>query len=256
MAAYSVLSSGYYEIPRAEVLARQKINGVLVSPVWQQIGDVDKFGISFTPTKASRYRKNARVRTKAVEVVMQTDSAITFTCYQFSPFVRMMALLGEKMAYSQTSGTFTYETKGAVGLHFVGKQDISTVTIEHGVTPTNFPAEAFKVVDPELGIVEILSLPSGVTETTDIKIKGANAAIAAGSRNKTKIGANVSNTLEFMVRDVGAASNPKAYHLFECEVSPNGEINFIGEDDFTSQEFSGSILDTSEGFGYMIELAA
>ncbi|MGO4618561.1 hypothetical protein AB4Z34_01595 [Ensifer sp. 2YAB10] len=109
-ASYSVLSSGYYEIPRAEVLVRQKINGVLVSSAWQQIGDVDKFAMSFTPTKVSRFRKNARVRTKAIEVVTQTDSAVSFTCFQFTPFVRLMALLGENVAYSQTAGSFTYET--------------------------------------------------------------------------------------------------------------------------------------------------
>lgn len=104
-------------------------------------------------------------------------------------------------------------------------------------------------------MVEIFALLAGVNEDDDIEISGTATTVTEGSRNKSKIGANVSTTMEFMVRDVGATSNPKAYHLFECEVSPNGEISLIGEDDFTSQEFSGSILDTSEGFGYMIEFS-
>ncbi|MGO4618562.1 hypothetical protein [Ensifer sp. 2TAB8] len=95
-----------------------------------------------------------------------------------------------------------------------------------------------------------------MTEATDIKIKGTAAAIAAGARSKTKIGASASTTLEILVRDVGATSNPKVYGLYEVEVAPNGEINLIGEDDFSSVEFSGSILDTSEGLGYMFDLAA
>ncbi len=59
-----------------------------------------------------------------------------------------------------------------------------------------------------------------------------------------------------MVRNVCATPKPKAYHLFEADASPNGEVNLIGGDDYSSQEFTGSILVTCEGFSYMIDLVA
>lgn len=246
-ANYQVLSSGLYELRRAEMFARPKINGMLSSTAWIQIGDVDAITIGFTPTKVSRFRKNARVRTKAIEVVVSTDSTFNFTCFQFTPFIKMMSVLGKKVAYSQTQGPFEYPARG-IGPQYVGKQDISSVTIKIGEEA--FALEHYRVVDPDLGMVQVLSLPEGVTETTEYVIAGTAAAIAEGSRTKAQIGAKASETLEILIRDVGQDSNPQAYHLLEVEVAPNGDISLISEDDFASVQFSGSILDTSEGFGW------
>ncbi len=246
-ASYSVLDSGLYELRRAEMFVRPKVNGMLASTAWIQIGDVDAITMGFTPTKASRFRKNARVRTKAIEVVISTDSTFNFTCFQFTPFIKMMSVLGQKVAYAQTTGPFECAAIG-IGPHYVGKQDISAVTIKVGEEA--FALEHYRVVDPDLGMVEVFSLPVGVTEATEYTIAGTAASIAEGNRTKAKIGAKASETLEVLIRDVGANSNPQAYHLLEVEVSPNGDIALISEDDFASVQFSGSILDTSEGFGY------
>ncbi|AMD60902.1 hypothetical protein AWN88_22555 [Agrobacterium tumefaciens] len=254
-ASYSVLSSGLYTIPRAEVLYRIWKNGVAISGI-QQFGDVDKFTLSFTPSVVERYRKNARVRTKAARIVNQIDSAVAFTCYQFSQALRMMSILGAKMPYSQTSGSATYTEKATVGIHYVGHQEISAVSPTPLDTETWTAGTNYRVVDPELGAFEILELPVGVTEDDEITWGYTKAAITEGSRMKAKIGADSQITLELWVRDVGANSIPQVLYLPQVEVSPAGEVPFIGEDDFSSIEFSGSALDTTEGLGFLLDLAA
>lgn len=254
-ASYSVLSSGLYTIPRAEVLYRVWKSGVAVGAI-QQFGDVDKFTVSFTPTKVQRFRKNARVRTKAAEVVNQIDSAVAFTCYQFTQFVRMMSILGEKVPYSQTSGSGTYVANAELGIHYVGAQDISALTPTPLASEEWVAGEHYRVVDPEFGAFELLKHPTGVTAASEITWGYTRQAIEEGKRMKAKIGANSQITLELWVRDVGSNSIPQVLYLPQVEVSPSGEIPFIGEDDFTSVEFSGSALDTSEGLGFLLDLAA
>jgi hypothetical protein len=48
----------------------------------------------------------------------------------------------------------------------------------------------------------------------------------------------------------------RSHYRPQVEVSPSGEVAFIGEDDFSSVEFSGSALDTTEGLGFLLDLAA
>ncbi|WP_312356689.1 hypothetical protein [Agrobacterium sp.] len=254
-ASYSVLSSGLYRIPRAEILYRVWKNGVAIG-AFQQFGDVDTFVFSITPTKVARYRKNARVRAKAAEVINQVDSAISFTVMQHSQFVRLMSILGERVAYSQTAGSGTYTAKAVKGIHYVGKQDISALTVTPLDDEVWTVGTHYKLVDPDLGAFEIIGLPAGVTEDDDITWGYTVAAITEGSRMKAKVAAESAITLELMVRDVGRDSIPQVLHLLQADVAPSGDVPLIGEDDFLGIEFSGSALDTSEGLGYLIDLAS
>lgn len=255
MPSYSVLSSGLYTIPRAEVLCRAYDGETPAGPVIQ-LGDVDAFGLSLTPTKLARFRKNARVRTKAAEIVNQIDSAVNFTCFQFSTFVRLMSILGRKVAYAQEAGSVTYTSKPYVGLHYVGSQDISAVVPTPLLDEVWTEGTHFRIVDAELGVFEIMSLPEGVTEEDDVGFDVTVNAITDGSRMKARVGAESEFVLEMWVRDVGANSIPQVLHLHKVAVAPSGEVPFIGGDDFSSVAFSGSALDTTEGLGYLIDLAA
>lgn len=250
-ASYSVLSPKFYKMSRAEVIFRVLKNGVAITP-FRQFGDVDKFGFNLTSTKVARYRKNARVRTKAKESVTQIDSAVSMTVYQFTQFVRMMSILGVAVDYEQDAGDFEYQETAAVGLFYVGVQDIEVTGIASG--STIFTAGQFRTVDPELGIVEVFELPDGLAEGAVLTISGTKGAIAKGTRMKAKVGAQSSNTLEIIVRDVGEDSIPQALHLYQVELSPANEVAFIGEDDFDSVEFTGSALDTSQGLGVLMDL--
>ena len=250
---YSVLSSGLYELPRAEVLCQVIENDAPIGPIIQ-LGDVDKFSLGLSPQKIQRFRKNSAVRTKAAEIITQIDSTVTFTVYQFTQFIRLLSILGKKVEYSQSAGSHTYTSKAYVGIHYVGHQKITALTIDPVGSETWTLGTHYKIVDAELGAFEILQLPSGVTEASDLSVDYTVGAIAAGSRMKAKVGGQPSFTLRFWVRDVGANSRDKVLYLPKVEVAPSGEVAFIGEDDFTSQEFTGSALDNSEGLGFLIDL--
>ncbi len=130
---------------------------------------------------------NARVRTEAAPIVNQIDSALAITCYQFTQVVRMMSILGEKMPYSQISGSATYTAKATIGLHYVGHQEISAVSPTPLDDETWTAGTHYRVVHPEFGAFEILELPAGVTEEDEIIWGYTKAAITEGSRIRQRL---------------------------------------------------------------------
>ena len=93
-AQYQILASGLYQMMRAEVIVRPFEVGGQTNKKWFTLGDVDSFTLSITPSKISRKRKNAAVRSTAIEVINEIESTISMSCYQYPAFTRALSVLG------------------------------------------------------------------------------------------------------------------------------------------------------------------
>lgn len=266
-ADYQVLDTGNYDFPFAEVLYRAVVRGTQKRTGWRQFGDVDNFTMNLNVTKVSRYAKNRSVRTKAIEIVTQIDSAISFKCMQIDDYVRACALLGVPVAMTQVAGNGTYtEEHVRVGdIVYVGAYDVSGVTVKAGGgAGVDVPAGSFKVVDPALGGVQILAIPAEaipVVEGGDaympVTVSFTKAAItAADARTRIDVGRQPSIDLEIMVRGVSAQGVKGVLHVLHAQLAPANDVAFIGDNDFVGIDITGSAVLTSQGVGYWQKLAA
>jgi len=260
MPNYSPLSPGHYQMKRAEVLARPIYPASIASQDWFQFGDVDSFNLTITPTKIDRKRKNSPVRTKAIEVINEVDSAYTMSCYQWIPFVRAVSVLGKREALTQVAAvdqTYAVTALRTGGIYWVEALDISNVTVTaSGDTPPAMTLNThFRVVDAALGMVQIVALPEGVAEGTAGSIGFSAAEITAADKRMTaRVASEIDIRVELMVREVGRHGTPSVLHLYDATISPTGDVPFISDDDFSPVEIGGSALDTANGPGVLIDL--
>lgn len=252
--SYQVLDSGLYKIGRAEVLLRK-----IGTQEWFQMGDVDTFVLSITPTKVARYRKNAATRTKAKEIVNQIESNVSFRCMQFLNFIRAVSVLGDVAPYTQSAvaaGTYTITAVKTGSIYRLGALDVTVtgLTSDSGVWVAG---THYKVVDAALGMIQIIALPATVEEGDEVEVAYTAPAItAAEGRVSVAVASQTEITVEMMVRDVGRDSIPQAFNLFEVTLSPSSDVSFIDEDDFAGVDISGSAVDTNDGVGVLFDLAA
>ena len=266
-ADYSPLDNGTYDFPFAEVVYRAIVRGTQKRTGWRQFGDVDSFTMNLNVTKVSRYAKNRSVRTKAIEIVTQIDSTISFKCMQIDDYVRACALLGVPVFMTQVAGASTYtEQDVRVGdIIYVGAYDISAVTVKAGGgAGVDLPEGSYKVVDPALGGVQILAIPEeaavvveGAVTSMPVTVSFTKAAItAADARTRIGVGQQPSIDLEIMVRGVSAQGVKGVLHVLHAQLAPANDVAFIGGDEFVGIDITGSAVLTSQGVGYWQKLAA
>lgn len=258
-ANYRVLDPGLYQIKRAEVLFALVDETEGAVEKWYQFGDVDSFTLNITPTKIERFRKNAAVRTKAAEVTNQVDSAVSFTCYQWIPFVRALSVMGKQEYLVQEAAVAqTKAFKATVGAScWLGHFDVTGVGVTgSGDTPPEWVAgQHFVVTDAALGMAQIIALPDGVAADSDITFGfGASAVVEGDKRLKARVASETDIAVKIMVRGVGRNQVKDVLMLNRVTLSPSGDVSLIGEDDFTPIEITGSALDTSEGVGVLVDL--
>lgn len=239
--AYSVLDNGLYEINRCELMAR--------IPGTQELfplGDAESATINVTSQKISRFRKNARVRTKAIEITTQTDSTVTITLMQRTQFLAGLSVMGLIKPVAQAAATdasFVIQ-KVKKGLYYLGKQDISNVDLGEGwVDGTHF-----KVVDQPMGVIEVIALPDGVEEEDEVVVT-FDAAASQEGLSEAQIATKTEFTIELFIRELGEYAKPRFYQLYECPFTMDGDVALIGGDEFSQWTITGSALDQGGGLG-------
>lgn len=244
--AYSVLDNGLYEINRCELMARHPGTQELIP-----LGDAEAATINVTSTKLSRFRKNARVRTKSAEITTQTDSTVNITLMQRTQFLAGLSVMGLVKPVAQVSAegaTYVIDEVKVGGLYYVGKQDISDVALSDDSSATWTLGTHFKVVDGPLGVVEILALPVGVAEDDEVTVTFDAAASAAGL-SEAQIATKTEFTIELFIRELSEYAKPRFYQLYECPFTMDGDVALIGGDEFSQWTITGSALDQGGGLG-------
>ena len=258
--AYSIIPAGTYELNRSEMMGRVRIPGETPEQAAARpffgLGDAEAAAMNVTTTKLSRFRKNARVRTKALEIVTQTESSLSFTFMQRTKFLAGLSAMGALKPVTQVAvseaATFTIAKINVGDRYFVGKHDISDVTFPEGYVA----GQHYAVADEALGIVDILALPEGVAADSAASFTYKAAASTAGL-HEAAMGTQVEVTLELLIRELSEHAKPRFYHLYECPLSMDGDVLLQGGDDFTQWTVTGSALDQGggKGIGLMRELS-
>lgn len=238
---YSVLDNGLYEINRCELMGR--------IPGTQELfplGDAEAATINVTSQKLSRFRKNARVRTKSVEITTQTDSTVAITLMQRTQFLAGLSVMGLLKPVAQAAAedaTFVIE-KVRKGLYYLGKQDVSNVVLGAGwVAGTHF-----RVVDAPMGVIEVLAFPAGVDEEDEVTVT-FDAAASASGLSEAQIATKTEFTIELFIRELSEYAKPRFYQLYECPFTMDGDVALIGGDEFAQWTITGSALDQGGGLG-------
>lgn len=246
--AYSVLDNGLYEINRCELMGR--------IPGTQELfplGDAESATINVTSQKLSRFRKNARVRTKSIEITTQTDSSLTLVLMQRSEFLAGLSVMGlvkPTAQISKTGETFLIDKVKVGGLYYLGKQDVSSVVLTSAGDPSPewTAGTHFKIVDQAMGVIEILALPEGVSAAAAVTVT-FNCAASAPGLNEAQIATNTEFTVELFIRELSEYAKPRFYHLYECPLTMDGDVALIGGDEFAQWTVTGSALDKGGGLG-------
>lgn len=243
--AYSVLDNGLYELNRCEIMGRIPGTQELF-----QLGDAESATINVSSQKLARYRKNARVRTKAYEIVTQTDSTVSLTLMQRTQFLAglmIMGLLKPVAQESATDATFVIQ-KVKKGLYYLGKHDVSNVTLADESESTWTLGTHYKIVDAPMGVIEIIAFPDGVEEDDEVTVK-FDAAASPEGLNEGQIATKTEFTIELFIREVSEYAKPRFYQLYEVTFTVDGDVALIGGDEFSQWTITGSALDQGGGLG-------
>lgn len=263
---YQVLDNGLYSLPFAEVIYRTVTKVGDFRRGWRQFGDVDNFNLNLNVQSISRFAKNRRLRTKAIEVPTQIDSTLSFKPMQFTDYVRAASMLGKPVAFTQAAGAGEYTEEDILpgDLIFVGEYDISDIVVTAGGNNTPVPAGSWKLVDPALGGVQILEIPGAAAEVVvggkshmPVKVAYQKTPITlADARTRISVGEQPSIDLELMARGVSDIGEKGVLHVFHSQIRPANDIPFIGDNDFVGVDLTGSAVLTNRGIATWQKLAA
>lgn len=239
---YSVLDNGLYEINRCELMARLPGTQELFP-----LGDAEAATVNVTSQKLARFRKNARVRTKALEIPTQTDSTVSITLMQRTQFLAGLSIMGlvKPVAQVAAAGATFVIAKVKKSLYFLGKQDVSNVALSGGVWVAG---THFKVVDAPMGVIEVLDFPAGVAEEDEVTATFDAAASAAGL-SEAQIATKTEFTIELFIRELSEYAKPRFYQLYQCPFTYDGDLALVGGDEFSQWTIKGSALDQGGGLG-------
>lgn len=251
---YSVLDNGLYELNRCELMDRLPGTQHLFG-----MGDGEAGTLNVNSTKLARFRKNARTRTKAKEIVTQTDSTISLTLMQRTEFLSGLMAMGAIKPVAQVAAedsTYTIDHVKVGGRYFLEKQDVSNVALSDESSATWTLGTHFTVADSAMGVIEVIALPTGVAEDDEVTATFDVAASPEGL-NEAVIASKTEFTVELFIRELSEYAKPRFYRLYEVSFTMDGDVPLIGGDEFAQWTITGSALDQGggKGVGLMRELS-
>lgn len=259
-AVYDIVDDSAYEIQDGVVLFKKKGTEHFVD-----LGDCDSARANITVNKISRKSKNRKVRAVAVERIVDVEADLVITAFQFIDEVRALALMGDPVPHVQDSEDWEFVIHDAQpgGFYLTGALDIydfvgaqAVVDQQTGEVTAGVALAAGTVTSPDtpLGIIKLAM--TGFAKGDTIHVSGKKAAITA-AMNRTRIEFLSRNDIEgeIIIRGVGANGAKASMHFYSWLTSSSG-VDFIGGDDFSSQELSGKIQLTDRGIGTWQKLSA
>lgn len=215
--------------------AQRYVTGVLQS---KAIGPFEVTAFSITAANEAKERKSNLVgqsgkvrgtfaRTNPTQVKLQANAA--------NSDLYALFLLGTTADYSSTGGTATGEA--ITGMEHdkwykLAHENVSSVTITGKTEGTDFE------VDPELGLIRTLSTGT-IADNYDASIDYTYSGITGTT---IRVGTESKVSVKLIGRLVNSETGAKAIlEVPEVTLSPDGEINLIG-DDYQSFSLTGSCV--------------
>jgi len=251
-AVYKSLPNDTYVIPKAQLLFQ---------PQGQEefflLGDADEVTIEPTVEESERYSNEGGVKELALTVVTQVDATFNATLMQLSDINRALSLLGE-LEYA-TQGAIVGQTKNIIGVNpdekmyeLDGITDTTITAFTDGTTLVDYIEGVDYIHDAKAGIVQILSIPAGGDADVIITFDGAEI-LAASEVAKIGIANKTANRGKLIIRGTNEVGPRSKVVLHDVQLRPDGERNYISDEDFDSIEIVGRIFkDPSQPAGLQL----
>lgn len=250
---YSVLDNGLYELNRCELMDRLPGTQHLFG-----MGDGEAGTLNVNSTKLARFRKNARTRTKAKEIVTQTDSTISLTLMQRTEFLSGLMAMGAIKPVAQVAAGFDIHHRPREGRRpiFPG---------EAGRLECRPLRQIFRDLDPwhPLHGSRLRDGRDRGNRPADWRCRGRRGhghlrrCGVSGGLNEAVIASKTEFTVELFIRELSEYAKPRFYRLYEVSFTMDGDVPLIGGDEFAQWTITGSALDQGggKGVGLMRELS-
>lgn len=210
------------------------------------LGDVSKLSIRPTDEIKKHYSSAEASAPLLASAVTRRELALNLTMHEFIRENLALALMGTELAFTQTSGTVTAESLGAVKkdrTYRTVARNISAVTVKKGAT-TLVAGTDYILENATTGAIYIVPTSATVVDGDTLTVDYTRAAIAAPGLEQVAIGlsTNVLGALLF----IGDPSAGPAYdvELWRVRVSADSELDLIGED-YGAVSLTGEILTDS-----------
>lgn len=212
------------------------------------VGNCTSFAVSTEVQSIDKRSRMTESRGVLLQIASQRTPKLAITADEITLRNMALHLLADRVAYTQSSGTFTDEgivpSDWEYGLWYkLTNRDISSVVVEHVVAEVDTALVLGE--DYELNLAEgmIRFIDGGdAVEGELIKVSGNKAAIAS-----TKLGIATRSDNKRYVRFVGDPTHGPTYvaELWCVNFMPSGALDLIqpGETDLASLALEGTVLE-------------
>jgi len=184
-------------------------------------------------------------------VITKVEQELKFTLTDINRKNLALAMFGTDAAYTQTAGDNTASPESITG--YVDKwtklvsRNLDPETppvVQDETDTTTYVEDTDYEIDYQVGRLKVLSGGS-ITDEDILHVASTWLAITGGY----KIDVLEVNKIEAYIRMVGkdqAKDRDCEVIVYKAQIEPAGDLNWLSED-FVDLEFSGKILDTSDG---------
>jgi hypothetical protein len=221
----------------------------------QEIGDCDAMSISQDNTVLERFSNQYGARTKTDSRITQQNAGISFTMLQATARNLALMMMSDKNTLTQSLGTTQLGTLSGLQVGDVidtGKLNINVQSFTDLLTALNpWVADTNYKLDSASGLVKVLALPSADT-TASLKINYP-AITAATHQLLAGLGQNSDLRGKLVYIALDASSVPIEKYTFPIvKLSPDGDVNLLG-DEYRTVQIKGEIIaDTTQSVGYYL----
>jgi hypothetical protein len=253
MSIFTPLPNDTYSLPRAQVLFRKQ-----GTEKWINLGDVEAFSLTMETEFIERYGKDSGSRVLRRSDLIQKSCNGTMTLMQMTPAVRGMLFMSDPDSYAVqeavTDAVVSITGVEAGGIYSLPHFDVSITSITDGaeVDPVSYAEGVHFKVDRRTGFIEILAIPEGAAGA-DIEVTYDAAAVGADDKRQ-ELGllsaTSVRGTL--FARGQGDIGPNDEVTLWDVEITPNGDVQIQGGDEYQQVELSLRVQadGTHPGFEY------
>jgi hypothetical protein len=218
---------------------------------YDHFGNAEKLSLSPTIEKLTLKSSMSGTATTYKEVVKSSEWRVVITGFEMSKRNMGLLFMGSEGAFTQaadaaiSAGALAAAADVRAGaIYSTGKRNITVTAVEQGASTLVLNTD-YEVYSSAAGLIRIL--PGATVNTTDpITWDGSCAAITGTAL--PVIDGGVYNTVGGKIHYISAnAAGPdREIVIYNCSLTPSGEIEMIG-DDFLRFNLEGVVQDDSAG---------
>ena len=168
------------------------------------------------------------------------------TLTQLSGFNRALAILG--LLEFQTQAAVVGVVKNisnvntANGVYFLdGDSDVTNVVITDGIAAETYVEDTHYILDAKTGMVQFIDQPAGADADVVITYD-TTEVLAADEVAEIGIANNTDNRGTLYIRGTNEVGPRSLVVLHDVQLRPDGEREYISEEDFVSVEIVGRVF--------------